>query len=230
VPSTALSDSIAAANEAATTAHQRKVDMATKKAYYDTVKERIKFASEIKTRQFEALREEERIIIYRRLIASLLTSTKIKNPSKSTQHIIAEMINSIFDVDKMLYFVAPDWWRPKFKDPNDPNKDYYHNQQSIGNNPALNDSMNAWGGSNRDTNYLITEESNPAKLGSPLGWLMQLDGDNLRNAFLNAPWVKAVIPIRPGKEEAAIHWLKAIEMEGEVKTDALPLNVEKKHC
>ena len=40
---------------------------------------------------------------------------------------------------------------------------------------------------------------------------MQLDGDSLRNAFLNAPWVKAVIPVRPGRETAALNWLKAIE-------------------
>jgi hypothetical protein len=40
---------------------------------------------------------------------------------------------------------------------------------------------------------------------------MQLDDDNLRNAFLNAPWVKAVIPIRPGRETAALNWLRAIE-------------------
>jgi hypothetical protein len=33
----------------------------------------------------------------------------------------------------------------------------------------------------------------------------------MRNAFLNAPWVKAVIPIRPGKEEAAVNWLKGVE-------------------
>ena len=56
-----------------------------------------------------------------------------------------------------------------------------------------------WGGEKRDSNYKITEESNPARMGSSLGWLLQLDGDNLRNAFLNAPWVKAVIPIRPGR-------------------------------
>ena len=44
---------------------------------------------------------------------------------------------------------------------------------------------------------------------------MQLDGDNMRNAFLNSPWVKAVIPIRPGKEEAALNWLKQVEgMDG----------------
>jgi len=70
-----------------------------------------------------------------------------------------------------------------------------------------------WGGvddPNRD-NYYITEDSEPAKFGSSLGWLLQLDGDNMRNAFLNAPWVKAVIPIRPGKEEAAVNWLKGVE-------------------
>jgi hypothetical protein len=47
-----------------------------------------------------------------------------------------------------------------------------------------------------------------------LGWLLQLDGDDLRNAFLNAPWVKAVIPIRPGKELAAINWLQNVGVEG----------------
>ena len=63
----------------------------------------------------------------------------------------------------------------------------------------------------RDDNYRITEDSATAKLGSSLGWLLQLDGDNLRNAFLNAPWVKAVIPIRAGRERAALNWLHAIE-------------------
>jgi hypothetical protein len=51
-------------------------------------------------------------------------------------------------------------------------------------------------------------------MGSSLGWLLQLDGDNLRNAFLNAPWVKAVIPVRPGKEQAAMNWLQNVEVEG----------------
>jgi hypothetical protein len=36
----------------------------------------------------------------------------------------------------------------------------------------------------------------------------------MRNAFLNAPWVKAVIPIRPGKERAAMNWLKQVQVEG----------------
>ena len=76
-----------------------------------------------------------------------------------------------------------------------------------------------WGGAdNRVDNYYITEESRPAKLGASLGWLLQLDGDNLRNAFLNAPWVKAVIPIRPGQERAAMNWLQRLHVEG---TDGL---------
>ena len=43
---------------------------------------------------------------------------------------------------------------------------------------------------------------------------MQLDGDNLRNSILNAPWVKAVIPIRPGHEWQALEWLSAAHVEG----------------
>ena len=65
----------------------------------------------------------------------------------------------------------------------------------------------------RTAPYYITESSAPAKLGSSLGWLLQLDGDSMRNAFLNAPWVKAVVPIRPGREQDAINWLKGV-MEG----------------
>jgi hypothetical protein len=79
-----------------------------------------------------------------------------------------------------------------------------------------------WGGGNalgRD-NYYITEESAPAKLGSSLGWLLQLDGDNLRNAVLNSPWVKAVIPIRLGKETEAIAWLSQAHVEGSDGLDA----------
>jgi len=77
----------------------------------------------------------------------------------------------------------------------------------------LKDHAIGWGGikGQREDNYYITEDSDRAKLGSSLGWLLQLDGDNLRNAFLNAPWVKAVIPIRPGKEEAALNWLQKVE-------------------
>lgn len=46
----------------------------------------------------------------------------------------------------------------------------------------------------------------------------------MRNAFLNAPWVKAVIPIRPGKELDALDWLERNAVEGADGLDALYLS------
>jgi hypothetical protein len=194
-----------------------------KKSFVEAAQERIKIASNIQPRPYEDLREEERIVVYRKLIQEMLAPDKIiPQPDFRTRHIVSELINSIFDVDKMLYFVAPEWWRPK---------QHYH--QSFGTakptgnigkdglpemlpdltNNITDENIVGWGGINemRENNYYITENSSPAKLGSSLGWLLQLDGDNLRNAFLNAPWVKAVIPIRPGKEKAALNWLQQVE-------------------
>jgi hypothetical protein len=207
------------------------------KSYVESVRERVDKASKIITRNSDELREEERIVVYRKLIQEMLLKG-VPIPDDRTRHVVSELINSIFDVEKMLYFVAPEWWRPRL----------YRSRQQLQETPALSNNppvdggefskvlqkglmtkMNTaelnsksnlmsastvgWGGindANRD-NYYITESSEPAKLGSSLGWLLQLDGDNMRNAFLNAPWVKAVIPIRPGKEEAAINWLKGVE-------------------
>ena len=63
--------------------------------------------------------------------------------------------------------------------------------------------------------YLITEDTQPAPIGSSLGWLVQLDGDERRNEFLNAAWVKAVLPIRAGHELEALDWLAQANVEGE---------------
>lgn len=70
-------------------------------------------ASGIGKCRFEELREEERIVVYRSLISSLLTETQYKAADLYGQHVLYEFINSIFDVDKMLYFVAPHWWKPR---------------------------------------------------------------------------------------------------------------------
>jgi hypothetical protein len=217
------------------------------KAYVESVRERVEKASKIVTRNSDELREEERIVVYRKLIQEMLMNG-VPVPDDKTRHVVSELINSIFDVDKMLYFVAPEWWRPRL----------YRSKQQLQEKPALSNEplavgdgqskvlqkglmskMNTaklnsesnlmsantvgWGGINevnRD-NYYITESSEPAKLGSSLGWLLQLDGDNMRNAFLNAPWVKAVIPIRPGKEEAAINWLKGVEGMNGITDDVI---------
>ncbi|KZS42937.1 hypothetical protein AWE51_16425 [Aquimarina aggregata] len=214
-PSKEKIDKINEMNKELKDSYQLKVDKATKESYFDTVKERINQASNIQSRKFEELREEERIIVYRNLIKSLtdsaMSETYYVDPNE--QHIISEVINSIFDIQKMLYFVAPDYWKPQRNSPSKQNFNSHSSQfkKSDGSSYTLSEANVNWGGSNRDNNYYITDESQPAKLGSSLGWLMQLDGDNMRNAFLNAPWVKAIVPIRPGKEEEALNWLKKVE-------------------
>ena len=219
------------------------------KAVIETVKDRVEVASRIKTRDAYDLRDEERIVVYRRLIQDLLQNG-IEFPDDRTRHVVAEVLNSIFDIDKMLYFVAPEWWRPRLHRSRqqlletsqaplmDPSLVVRGSLQAalqrglvsqagrvaINTTPGLmGGSQVAWGGVGdlqRD-NYFITGDSEPAKMGSSLGWLLQLDGDNMRNAFLNAPWVKAVIPIRPGKEEAAINWLKGVEGMNGITDDVI---------
>lgn len=181
-----------------------------RKSFMEEVRQRIKDASNIKPRPSWDLREEERTVVYRKLIERLmLDSWKITNDDtqKRLAHVRSEIIRSIFDVDSMLYFVAPEWWMPRHR-----KGQLNLNLNLEGLNFALtDDDVVKWGGETRPDNYKITEDSSPARLGSSLGWLLQLDGDNLRNAFLNAPWVKVAIPIRPGREKAALNWLKAIE-------------------
>lgn len=105
-----------------------------------------------------------------------------------------------------MYFVAPEWWKPR------KNASLYIGGTAIPD--SINGSTVRWSNDSNHGKYFITDSSNPAALGSSLGWLLQLDGDNMRNAFINAPWVKAVIPIRPGKEEAATKWLQNVNVEG----------------
>lgn len=209
-----ISDANAArvkAGQGVTAENERK----TRAAFVTAAKERIDLASNIHTRKYEDLREEERIIVYRKLIGTLMSDVLYKLPESQsndiTRHTVSELLNSIFDVDKMLYFVAPEWWKPRR---------HYHQYLANGTNDAIfTGNLTNWSDlESRADNYYITEKSQYAKLGSSLGWLLQLDGDDLRNAFLNAPWVKAVIPIRPGKELEASNWLQQMHIEG---TDGL---------
>ena len=186
-----------------------------KDAFVKSARDRVKAASNVQPRKFEELREEERTIVYRHLIGSLL-NVGVDLTNTHTRHVLAELIGSMFDVDQMLYFVAPEWWMPRQRQ---------HSPQNVGGAPGdifTSQDVVSWGGAgaNYRPNYYITEDSTPARLGSSLGWLLQLDGDNLRNAFLNAPWVKAVIPIRPGKELAALNWLTQANVEGTDGLDA----------
>ena len=246
---------IASANDLATQKNKENIanfkeaeKKAYEKAYIETVKDRVTTASKISSRKSGELREEERIVVYRKMVQDMLLNG-LPMPDDRTRHVVAELLNAIFDMDKMLYFVAPEWWRPRL---HRSQQQLYETGVTGADISSMADTranvvfskglkrrtLNAvknlkpnlmaastvgWGGLNESgrDNYFITDESEPAKLGSSLGWLMQLDGDNMRNAFLNAPWVKAVIPIRPGKEEAAINWLKGVEGMNGITDDVI---------
>ena len=214
-PTQALRDHIANANEEA----RAKVDQAvieqqakaTEAAFYAAAQERIELAVALKKRRFEDLREEERTVVYRRLIADLMAGSSTdpnhwyKAASPRQRHAYATVLNAIFDIDRMLYFVAPEWWQPRARSGLVVGDGTYEFGP---------DKVVAWSGQAREDNYLITGKSEPARLGSSLGWLLQLDGDDQRNRFLNASWVRAVMPVRPGKEEAAMSWLTKADVEG----------------
>jgi hypothetical protein len=72
-------------------------------AYAQAVRDRVKAVSGIQPRRFEDLWREERHTVYAHLIRKL----KLFNDP----HLGSELLRQIFDVDEMLYFVAPDYWR-----------------------------------------------------------------------------------------------------------------------
>jgi hypothetical protein len=248
-PTAGGNDAIRQKNQENVAEFKQKERVAYEKAYVETVRDRVDVASRIASRRADELREEERIVVYRQLVQEMLMQG-VPVADDRTRHVVAELINAIFDVEKMLYFVAPEWWRPRLHrsrqqlQETPPRTAGPLSLQVAGAtngvlarglarrvetaatqvNPGVMGAHTAgWGGVNdveRD-NYFITGESEPAKLGSSLGWLLQLDGDNMRNAFLNAPWVKAVIPIRPGREEAAINWLKGVEGMNGITDDVI---------
>lgn len=107
--------------------------------------------------------------------------------NQEIRHVLSELLNSMFDIDKMLYFVAPEWWKPR-----------KHASQYLGkptpkvlgkNRPGVqgvlgNELVTNWSDNQvRADNCYITSESESARLGSSLGWVLQLDGDDHRNAF-----------------------------------------------
>lgn len=224
-------------------AYNEQVRQLQREAYAQAVRDRLKLVSAMRPRPPEDLRSEERHTVYGQLIGKL--SPLFDNP-----HFGSEMIRQTFDVDEMLYFVAPDFWRPslghKLPDKNTlgkypvPRSPWVQEQTADDGcwvNQLPGSTVAGWY-SHTDkapdpekrpkasctltpewrVNYLITEETQPAPLGSSLGWLIQIDGDERRNAFLNAAWVKAVLPIRPGYEEKAIDWL-AQTVEGQAAFD-----------
>lgn len=140
--------------------------------------------SKIRPRPANALRREERYEAMNRLVSSLFG--RGDDPSEPTPLEI-EYFHKYFDIDGMFVYMHPSWWRPRFT----ANSDGFPR-------PA----------------YEVTAESDPAPLGSSLGWLIQIDGDDRRNEFLNSPWYRICLPMNPRREREAIAWL-AKHVEGE---------------
>ena len=183
---------------------------AYQEAFIKAVRDRIKAAGTVRARPFDDLRSEERHCVYRRLIDQLTH----KGQAMGDKHIAAEMVRQLFDIDAILYFVAPDWW--------DPSSRRHAAFNVVTPDPLAVNPLTAkpvvlrptdqvdWGDNPNTVGdpYLVTEESNPAPMGASIGWVIQLDGDRMRNAFLNAAWAKVVIPMRPGREREAVAWLR----------------------
>ncbi|MEV5750527.1 hypothetical protein AB0L00_22125 [Actinoallomurus sp. NPDC052308] len=215
-------------------AYTKQVDQLQRETYANAIRDRLKLVSAMRTRPSNDLRGEERQTVFGQLIGRLSLG--------NDPHLDAELVQQIFDLDEMLYFVAPDYWRPRTAIP-DPHPIPHPGQDSVGKYPVPGPSwepdqtaplagqtVTSWYSQTDRTkgldaqghpadewrvDYLITEETAPAPMGSSLGWLIQLDGDERRNEFLNAAWAKAVLPVRPGRELDALQWLSDHDVEGE---------------
>jgi hypothetical protein len=204
----------------ATADYNAQQQAAKDKIFTDALRTRLKNLQEVIKRPSDDMREEERSLILARIIETLYGKATA-SWSPDDFHLMSEVIRYLFDVDAMLYFVAPDWWKPQ-------TREHYAPILSQGQAAAspITTGTTAYSqraelasrgqpffpGHGKPPVYLVTEESAPVPVGTSLGWKMQLDGDKHRNAFLNTPWVKAVLPIRPGREKEAIEFLERPEV------------------
>ncbi|MFF3767479.1 hypothetical protein ACFYYR_25820 [Streptomyces sp. NPDC001922] len=236
-PTEEAKNKVRALNDAAQAEYQKEVDRLQHEAYGQAVRERLRLISSMRLRSSDDLRNEERRCVFRKLINQLPKGI-YPTPNNNTPYLEAEEIQKFFDVDEMLYFVSPDFWRAGAVTAPTPDAqttgrypvrpipkpapgstllplagqtvagwysgaDFYALPNSTSPSPPY-----EW-----RVNYLISEETVPAPLGSSLGWLIQIDADERRNEFLNAAWAKVVVPVRPGQEQAALAWLKKVEGE-----------------
>jgi hypothetical protein len=113
------------------------------------------------------------------------------DPEIAPQPLDIEAFHKYFDLESMFSYTHPSWWKPRTR-----------SSLALAHRLA----------------YEITAESEPAPMGRSIGWHIQLDGDTRRNEFLNSPWVRTCIPIRPGNERQALAWL-AKHVEGDIGYD-----------
>lgn len=190
---------------------QAAYEIAQRQAYVNAARDRAEAMSHVTPRSADVLREEERIAIMHAIMSD------IQKPLGRPSAFLSEALAEVFDFDEVFYFVAPDWWMPR--DLSRPSRF----AQSLGDAPlaTLGEASAWWGtaqpkattpsGQSVDRACFISGDTAPLPVGASLGWLLQVDGDDQRNAFLNSPLVKVMIPIRPGLEAEAIQWLELIE-------------------
>ena len=157
-------------------------------AEFERKKTLITERSRIQQRPSAALRREERYEIMNRLVSHLFGRAE---STSNPSPLEIESFYRYFDVEALFFYTFPSWWRPRYF-------------------------PSATGPSQPD--YEITADSEPAPLGSSIGWETQLDGDDRRNHFLNSPWLRICLPINPGREREALAWL-ARHIEGEIGYD-----------
>lgn len=209
------------------------------RAFIESARARIESFGRVSVRDTDTLRQEERIALLRNAMWHLLGASSDPAPLLSS-----EVLAQLFDFDDLFYFLAPDWYAPSkgmmtasSQGQQEPTGELGDFRQRIGEDPVANDEVKLdtftadWGRETMRSAYAVTENSAPAELGAGLGWLIQIDGDQQRQAFLNAPYVKAVIPLRPGHEREALEWLKLIEGIAEDDTSMEPLvdSISKQH-
>lgn len=156
---------------------------------FERQKQLITEKSKIRPRPSANLRREERYEVLNRMVSTLY-GRETENTSEISPLMI-EYFHRYFDIEGMFTYTHPSWWKPRYTP----------------RNTAL-----------PRESYEITAESEPAPMGSSLGWLIQLDGDTRRNEFLNSPWVRVCVPFRPNREGEAIEWL-AKHVEGDIGYD-----------
>jgi hypothetical protein len=188
-------DSVIAAWEAEKAAAEQQFRQAEAEAREKALREQferdkalITEKSKIRPRPANDLRREERYEIMNRLVSHLMARGAA---AQTPSPLEIEYFHRYFDLEAMFVYTHPSWWRPR----------YSPVTTGLG-RPA----------------YEITAESEPAPMGSSLGWILQLDGDTRRNEFINSPWVRVCLPIRTAREREALAWLAA-HVEGEIGYD-----------
>jgi hypothetical protein len=155
---------------------------------FDRQKALITEKSKIRARPANDLRREERYEVINRMVSHLFGRGPTPHEPSPLE---IEYFHRYFDIEAMFIYTHPSWWKPR----------YSPVTTGLARPP-----------------YEITADSEPAPMGSSLGWVIQLDGDPRRNEFINSPWVRVCLPIRGGRERETVAWL-AEHIEGEIGYD-----------